>query len=880
MVLLKVISKNGKKWEDTKVVVDNSLPEDIKNQFYAGSRKWPEFFPSFLFIVERKDDVVFMESVINVLKVLSIDNDLQDEDYQEQLYKKLSKNYPDLTKDHYLNAILYVLTEPEDRADIVEAILEQTLVVEAAEEPEEEEEEEENIEPYVNILRFKTSFGKIYSDPVNLQEIYDGLLLNENLILAKSFYGNIPEYLSNGLSVQQQKVIDNFVYSEHFTGKKEKILTTGVINFLMYMNNSVINGRISDLGIVGLKIEPKMMKFSNYNFTELKNNLKLFYGKLDADFKTFEIKVVYPTGFGYYPKKIIADIEGTEVKNEKVEFITQEKRVWYSSTGNAINFTVKNINSELDITKTFEIINKRVEWYLNNLLKIKNIKKLNGDKLVIFLEEPHFFTKKNEYVKVLTGYYKVSEFTNTSITIDTIDTLLGAKTIMLSGPRKKQSVKLLRKIGLNVNSKECEKSRRPVLLTKDDPSLGENILELNGRKFKCMSPYNYHGIINKTNCCYKTKQTNVSITAVRRKPLKLFDKLKKGSTKLLEGTFIDYLDAKFTLKTPKDLPKERTITSCLDMLYGPDIVNEALNNLTDELYGDYFKNGMDLVSWKDVEAKSIDDIILAVSIYKNVNILLFLDNAIDGLYVKCETFLGFDNYSVIYKSTQKIDSYYLLNKGTVLEFKEAEIQDLVDISKNACKSGFSESVYTFKSIVKAQVFDYQNLVVFVELLNGGYIPVTPSTIDASIDSYSITSEKFVLLKPEAQYTSLLKASIYFPQLTPIGLTKILDEDIVTGIKLKNGGFSPVSHSIWNTILLPDVSDLFYIQTYGSEKDDFVDEELAFKKNLEEFYKIADIELLNKNVENYDYVEVINMVKTLNVSEDETSRLAWYLINNI
>jgi hypothetical protein len=878
MVLLKVISKNGMNWEDTQVVVDTGSAEDIKNQFYAGSRKWPEFFPSFLFVVERKDDVVFMESVINVLKGLSIDNDLQDEDYQEQLYKKLSKNYPDLTKDHYLNAILYVLTEPEDRADIVEAILEQTLVAEAVEEPEEEE-EEENIEPYVNVLRFKTSFGKIYADPVNLQEIYDGLLLNENLILAKSFYGNAPEYLSNGLSVQQQKVIDNFVYSEHFTGKKEKILTSGVINFLMYMNNSVISGRISDLGIVGLKIEPKMMKFSNYNFTELKNNLKLFYGNLEADFKTFEIKVVYPTGFGYYPKQIIANTEGTEVKNEKVEFILEEKRVWYSSAGNAINFTVKNINTELDITKTFEIINKRVEWYSNNLLKIKSIKKLIGDKLVIFLEEPHFFTKKNEYVKILTGFYKVSEFTSSSITINTIDKLDDAKTIMLSGPRKKQSVKLLRKLGLNVNSKECEKSRRPVLLSKDDPSVGENILELNGRKFKCMSPYNYHGIINKTNCCYKTKQTNVSVTAVKRKPLKLFDKLKKGSTKLLEGTFIDYLDAKFTLKTPEDLPKDRTIKSCLVMLYGSDIVNEALDNLTDELYGDYFKNGMDLITWKNVEAKSIDDIILAVSIYKNVNILLFLDNAIEGLYTKCRNFLNFDKYSVIYKSTQKIDSYYLLNKGDVLEFKEAEIQDLVDISKNACKSGFSESVYTFKSIVKAQVFDYQNLVVFVELLSGGYVPVSPSTIDLSIDSYSITSEKFVLLKPEAQYNSLLSVSTAFPQLTPIGLTKILDEDITTSIKLKNGAFSPVSHMIWDTVLLPKVDDLFYIQTYGSEQDEFVDEELAFKKNLEEFYKIADIELLNKNVENYDYTEVINMVKILNVSEDETSRLSWYLINN-
>jgi hypothetical protein len=892
MVLLQVISKNGKVWENTKITVDDS--SDIRTQIYEKSRQWPGFFPSFLFVLEKKDGNVFVESLMNVLKGLSIDKDLEDEDFQEHLFTKLVKNYKDLTKDHYLNAIIYTLTEPEEREDITLAIREQSLLVEKKYVVLEDDEEEEP-EPFVKILRFKTSFGKIYEQPVDLQKIYDSIALSGDLILAKSFYGNTPEYLQEGQSVVNQKAIESFVFSEHFTDKKEKILVNGVINFFIFNGDSKIYGKISDIGIIGLKIEPRVMNFKNYDLSSVKDTLQLVYTQLTGktnsfeDFSGFEIKVIYPRYDGYYPKKLVAEVEGSEVKNDKVEFLLEERRVWYSSNKEIMNFTIKNINDENDIPKMFDMINKRVGWYSKNLLKVKAINALDvetgGDtrKVVIFTEEPHQVTKKDKMIKVTNsnfdGIYKIIEVTSSSLAIDVDKSLkVDGKlaTITMSGVVKKHSIKLLKRLGLVVNSKECEKKRRPVLLPKNDTtSAGDNILDINGRKFKCLPPYNYHGIVNKVNCCYKLKQTG---DVVKKVALKLFDKMKKGSVKVLEGTLVDYLTSEFQLKSPEDDPKDRTIENCIKFSYGENVIKESIEGLSDEDYEKYFKNNSSLVSWKDNEVKAIDDIILAVQIYMKVNILLFLENTIDGLYVKCQNFLDFDKYLVIYKSSQRVESYYLLCKGEAIQFEELDIQDLVDISKNSCKTGFNESLYHYRDIVVRQVTDYQNLVVFIEINTGCYIPITPSTVDESLPVISINSLEFVLLTPESQYKSLILASKKYPNLTPIGLTKINGEEIVTGIKIQNGGIVPVSHSIWHTVLLPDVDDLFYIEIYKSQKEDFVYEEEAFKKNLANFYEIADIELLNTNVNNQDYFAVINMVKVLNIPEDEISRLTWYLIN--
>lgn len=887
MVLLQVISRNGKVWENTKIIVDDSL--DIRVQIYNKSREWPGFFPSFLFVLEKKDGNVFVESLMNVLKGISIDKDLQDEDFQDKLFTKLVKNYKDLTKDHYLNAIIYTLSEPDEREEITMAIREQTLTAEKKVDL--EDDEEEDPEPYINILRFKLSFGKVYEKPVDLQNIYDSLILTSDLILAKSFYGNTPQYLREGESVVKQKAIEDFVFSEHFSDKKEKILVKGVINFFIFKSDSKIYGKISDTGTVGLKIEPKVMKFKNYDLSSVKDTLKLVYtqlsGKTDSfeDFNGFEIKIIYPRYNGYYPKKLIAGVEGSEVKNEKVEFLLEERRVWYSSNKEMMNFTIKNINDQKDIPKMFDMINRRVGWYSKNLLKVKSIKALEGDefrKVVIFTEEPHQITKKDTMIKVsnsvFDGIYKIKEFTSSSLSVEVDKSLkVDGKlaNIILSGVVKKHSIKLLKRHGLNVNVKECEKKRRPILLPKNDTQVGENILDINGRKFKCLPPYNYHGIINKVNCCYKTKQTG---EVVKKVPLKLFDKMKRGSVKVLEGTLVDYLDSEFQLKSPEDVPKDRTIENCLKFSYGENVIKEAIESLSDEDYEKYFKNNSSLVIWKDTEVKAIDDIILAVSVYKKVHILLFLENTIDGLYVKCGDRLDFEKYLVIYKSSQRVESYYLLCKGDALEFVELEIQDLVDISKNSCKTGFNESLYHYRDIVVRQVTDYQNLVVFAEINTGGYVPISPSTVDISLPVISINSLEFVLLTPESQYESLVLASKKYPKLTPIGLTKINDEEIVTGIKLQNGGIVPVSHSI-SAVLLPKVDDLFYIEIYKSQKEDFGIEEEAFKKNLRTFYEIADIELLNKNVINQDFFAIIEMVKVLNIPENEISRLTWYLINN-
>ena len=885
--MLKVITKQGKSWTDSGILVESSS-SDIKKDIYKNSNETVDFIPPLVYIVKQKEKEVFIESILNVLRPL--DKFLKDDSYLDKLYGDISKFFSDLSRDQFNNCVEFVIRESQNK-DIEENIIsiieqyEEEFPPEVTQEDEEDEEiqdeEDDDDEPLVFILRFKSSFGKVIQSP-NLQEIYESLKLDRDSIISKTLYGNTPEYIEEGLTSGQEKAINDFVYSEHFSTKQQKTLIKGVINLLYYDLEYTILVKISDTGFISLKIEPKKLLLDSRDKTmdSLEDKIKRIYKELtkgdieDIEFSSFEIKIQYPKRLGFYTKELISNIEKSEIKNGKVEYSIGDFTTWFSSKEDKLNFTIKDIKDLDSVIQAKESVEKRVGYYLNNVGSFSNPRN-DSTEVVISTLIPHGLKNSIKKIRIFNssfdGVYDLSH-SKSRLIFDPKKKISGGNYIFM-GSVKKTSIKKLRDAGLIVDSKECQKSRRPELLLKGDSSTGDDILELNGRKFRCNSPYNYHGVINNVNCCYKKK---IQETKVKQKktPVKRFDKVVKGYKKTLEGSLSHYLDTSYTLYSVEDTNEKRTILECLRYLFN-DNIDSILDSIEEDLFLQHFKD-LGFESWKNTKEKSIYDIIKVVSLYTKTSIFIFLDNKTSGLQVECLDIPYYENYAIIYRSTEKTPAFYPVVKDDIKIHNEKDIQELVDVSKNSCNKGFYESIYNYTDISVSQVLDYQNLTVFVEIKSGGYIPVTPTSPLDNLQKISINSSDFRLLYPRSQYESLLSVASSHPELTPAGITKILDTQIVTGIKLQNGGIVPVSHSEWENSPLDTVEDLFYIEKYSSPKEDLETNDSMFVENLE---KVRNIEGIMETIEQENYTNLIEAITPITSDLDEITRIIWFLINN-
>lgn len=886
--MLKVITKQGNNWTDSGILIESSSP-DIKKTIYKNSNEQVDFIPPLVYVVKVKEREVFIESILNVLRPLV--KFLKDTRYVEGLYNDVSKYFLELSKDQFDNCVELVTKESgnkdteESIINIIEQYEEEFPPESITREEEGEEDEEEDIEDQeeatVSILRFKCSFGKVIESP-DLQVLYDELNLNKEFMISKTLYGNEPEYIKTGLTAGQEKAIDDFVYSEHSSIKKEKILVKGVLNLLYYDLKYTILVKIADTGFVSLKIEPKKLLITSVDKTieGLKKKIQKIYTDLvkknieDIEFNSFEIKIQYPKRLGYYTKELVSNIEKSEIKNGKVEYLIGNFTAWFSSKDEKLNFTIKGIKDIESIEKVKESVEMRVNYYLNNVGAFSTKQIEGSTEVSISTQIPHGL-KNAKKIRIFNstsdGIFDITSASTTRLLFDPKKKIAGGNYIFM-GNVKKTSLKNLREAGLVVDSKECQKSRRPELLLKGDPSTGDDILELNGRKFRCNSPYTYHGIINNVNCCYKKKAKD--IVKQKKAPVKRFDKAVKGYKKTLEGSLSHYLEDDYFLYTVQDLNEDRTIMECLEYLFD-DTVDDIINNVEENVFLQNFKD-VDFDTWKNTQEKSIYDIIKVISLHTKTSIFIFLDNLNSGLQVECMDIPYYEKYAIIYRSTEKTPAFYPVIKGDVKIHDEKDIQELLDVSKNSCNKGFYESIYNYTSISVSQVLDYQNLTVFVGIRTGGYVPVTPSTPIQGLEKISINSLDFRLLYPKSQYDSLMSIKQSHPELNPVGVTKILDSNIVTGIKLENGGIVPVSHQEWNDSPLVTVEDLFYIEKYSSPEEDFTSVDAKFLENLE---KVKNLDGIFPYVKEENYTNLKEVISPITSDLDEITRIIWFLINN-
>jgi hypothetical protein len=748
-----------------------------------------------------------------------------------------------------------------------------------------------------NILRFKVNVGVCVLPPVDLNSIYTGLKIDE-FLLSKTFYDHTPEYYST-VDTKIQKILDIYLYSEHSKGEKKlKDLKQNKVSFLYYNNQTQIKGVISNTGIMSLDVYPSNPFDEKKTLSIVKEAIehvtcKNNYSIIPSD---IDVKFTHSTKYGFIPAQTFVEYQNKgEIVNNIVKYKMNNYDIMYSSNDYRLNFTVHGANTLESISEVKNLIIENIKELKSNLNIRKAVKSTTNENQcrISTLKGLLNLPKEDLYVRIFessfNGIYKlVREYNYEQKTFyiecdKEIKEPFG-KYILTNVGGKKVTLNKIRDAGITVVHNECEISRRPVLLTESDVLTGEeDIKEINGRKFRCNTPYLYHGMVGSSNCCFKTKQsekqkiTGETINEMRGKfektPLKSYTKMGKWRLKNLDEELKDLLNPSFVILSVADKPEDRTIIECLKSAYGSDIITKSIDNLSLFDFKKYFPL-YEFEDWKGITTKSIDDILIIVSIYCKVIISVLVDTPV-GFMVKCPFDTTFEKVFLIYG---KKDSYYILLNNENYEHDQASVSNILGEIKVSCNLNNIKPVDSYTRIIKKQITDVNDMVVFIEINSGGYIPVMPSTINNSYPVISINSSGFVLLTPDSQYNSLKSISIEFPELEPISITKGLTSKLTTGIKLKNGGVCPVSHTNTEVNGLPTDDELFYLEIFSTPEEKYEDNEKIFTENLEKV-KTLDQSSIQILTDSNDYSGLINLIKQIIPEQEQLSRVVWFIINN-
>lgn len=819
--------------------------------------------------------------ITDLLSKLRLEDQEDLEDEKDSFFPKYKEKYPTLTFENFSKVVNHVLMGKKDE-DLI--LTETKPVVEV-------KKEIKNEKPKTIVLRFNVNLP-CYPEPVELEDIYKTLILDEKL-LSKTFYDHPVERTTTG-SLNIDKIIDEYLYSEHVKGSLKK-LRQGIVSCLYYTQNTRINCTISDTGVVALVVIP--IKF---NLEQHKIDIRNFYKKLHGkdfegqlEFKNIDVKILYPTSYGYFTKETVANYEKLDIINNIVKIPYNNILILYSSNDKSMNFTINELETFENLNIIEGLIEIKVKNYLINLTKFTGKSIENGEMYIV--PENYKSINVKDYVRIsetnsdLDGIHKIKNIRNSGFTVEYVGNLKQVKgNYILTSVLKKETVKELRSGGLIIDSTKCEKKRRPVLYLGQE--IGEDILVIGEAKYKCPSDYPYHGLKDKVNCCFKRKpkqtgnpeqtlqQENIDTIysmkyLFKKSPLKKYTNMKKFSHKIIEGSTSMYFKENYFIMSPANNVDERTILNCLIIAYGKDVEN-SINELTEEQYKflDYTSS---IEEWKNTENKSIDDILYSVSMMKKINIIIIQED----LVTKCTKISDFDKIIILYRYND--GSYYIVVDDVFnFEHKVSDFNKLVEDYSKSCDVNEIKGVNSYIRIINRQILDTNGLVVFIEMKNLGIIPVSPSTLISSIPFLEITSSEFKLLTPESQYNSLKFVSSEYPELEPIGITRALTSRLVTGIKIKNGGICPVSQQNWNTNLLEEVEDLFYIERYSNKEEVFQKEEERFSENIQKV-KNLNLEKISSFINSNNYEELISYIKTeiTDIIEDDLSKIVWYLINN-
>ena len=891
-----IVYHNGKKiteiYDIEGISYQDYSVEHIKNVAFVDTQNF-SLNPMFTHISE--DDMTQDTRHVTVISAVDIiareRPRITSKEYQDNLYKNLSRDFKSLTEELYVKVLRLVFyPEKEENKKFVQDILNtlpdyQRLILKYTDtsqynlqqEPNSEEDEEdeavfassnkdtlkdlirkveekenkkviqnqdENIE--VHILSYKMIVTKPRDRDINLEKIFSDVQLSQQLIAVGMLIGGDPKFKK--VKTDDRKVtgkINDFIKSEHLKGQV-KTLKPGVLYFMFKSPRSIIYGTLVSNGALVIKIKPiktqlpdfeKHLEDSKMYGNEIMGYFKDTAFTINENISVFNISIKVIKKGGYFPLDLIKKIYKGRNDHSIVRFDNGDIRnIMYSTKNKVSNFTYFNIlKGGIDVA-------------------IKNIE----------------YLKKN----------------------------FGREEVSITPTIKNIKIRELKNAGIGANSKECQKPRRPQVLP-DGQVAPKDVytMEINGKVIVCNKEYPWPGFTKKSNvpCCFKkpqkekTTQQEIQKTTYqgslqnRDTVKRIFDirplvkddvkleryKRGKPSNKILSNIFKE----NFYSLSPGP---NSGIYDALKFIYGEDIIPESINAMSQEDFDRCNISSQTLEEWKQDQNKSTESVVKAVSSLKKVNPLIIMDT-VKGTEMVCSmTDYFFNSQYLILLRNEMLDTVNILIKmipGDIvyeLSYDNPEIQELVKVYNQSCHS-VKKCKFHILSLfellkkgikIKSQIVNSINKVYYVETEDYGILPILPTNIDYSLPSKRISD--ITLLKKIDQYNKLVEISKKFPYLRPSKKVKNYGEEQISGIEVECGMVSPVideEEKLPEDITISDAN--FYLELEDILKSDIIsDDELSiFKQNTEEnYFNIAKRVLSQWYKENSNKTKIDRLIR--------------------
>lgn len=434
----------------------------------------------------------------------------------DELFNSLKEVYTDLTQDHLVLVIKYILYKNAGFSDFKREV--------------------ENFEKSIDDLRTKLISEKI--DDKNKFKKGDG-----KGIFAVDNIGNYIYSLINCIvsvkfedSIDLSRVLKGITVSERIPVMgMDKVGIKILKGFPKKIAEDWIftrskSGELKPKLLKGLTLKVKSDNFSSdpYYYTViLSDNSKSLVTRLNwkkNDFVTFEdIKSYIKEGLSEVIDKI-----------NKVEHNLDIKKFDYSK----ISYSVIQVNT----TKNFNLL--KISLAIDDFGDIFKKEENSGrflrlkydeteENITIVIKNSNYIADGIEYKNNVVEFLNVTPFTNLQKIIDQIGSLLlkseskrllefrnsklvEIKQVKESGKKVKETIgtKVLKEAGAGINSISCQKKRQPTLYTKDD-SIDTYALDYKGNKYICKNKENgyiYPGFTSqKSPCCFTKDQRSKEI---------------------------------------------------------------------------------------------------------------------------------------------------------------------------------------------------------------------------------------------------------------------------------------------------------------------------------------------------------------------------------
>lgn len=754
-----------------KITYNNEPDYITKNRIFLKINVLPELFKikgnKIIFLQEELEKYLSINlQNINIDNLLNINSNVF-----KELYNTYKLSYKNLTKELFLSTLKIVikifLGQKSSELSVIEKI--------TKERKREITKFFDMITPFEK-LKYSILSGSFYSkitEPIDLEEVFKTINLDKTFRIV--YKGNDEPFVK--LYLENEEEIKEFLSSKISNGNFIN-RNKGLI-FKIYQDNHSFTIFLTSTKV---SIKYNFVYEDNITFSNIENYNKLIY-------------------------KLLKKIEG--IKYTKINIDFTNIQVYIDK-----NIDLQKLTTKIDKYKKYlkfeQVIEKRKKKF-----KIVYTDIFTKEKYSILIKKDEKIIDNHNYVnKILALTILGVKDDYTLNTILTVLSKLFNEVKENTDYKKVANVKQIKRQGVLIDSVSCQKNRQPKLIQSKKSNLQEySYLNYKENLFVCdKSPYIYPGFTSKdTICCFKKDQKNKPVFIRNISTKKILDEDKDiisqaiKKDKVLEPNRLGYInlfEKELKLYRLGNKQGNKSFLNCINLskINCKEIDIKELTN--SKIYKVLFKNKN-----YNNDFLSNEQLYELIRYYLKINILIIdTTSSLKPVFICKNLIKEYQNYIVIIKN-EKIYELLVQKIGNKLK-RFFNVKDNItsillkkfDKSCSTVKEGITDkfpmSLEEFDSkIIKIQILDKFNKVIFIYTDNYGLIPIYPSQINPLLPYIFLSNEEVqkYILEVNKQYKLLKNSNI--PYLLPISQI-ISPEEKIIGILTSS--FLPIPTKEGNT----------------------------------------------------------------------------------